>query len=364
MKVCFVSLALYPCLTDDFASEQIGGAEVQQAQIAKGLVEQGVEVLAITEDYGQPDKLTRNGVTIFKTYRAGSGLPVLRFAHPKLTLIYRALKKADADIYYVRTASFLTAVVAVYCRYNRKRWVYAGAHDTDFLPGQELIPNWRDRWLYRYGLRAAHEVIVQTERQAALLLRHYNRRAVVIRNFIDGWSVTRKASRTPAILWVSTIRKWKRPALVLDIARRLPDRRFIMVGGPDTQDQALYAELKSNAAELNNVEYRGFLPLSETESLFDEAAVFLNTSETEGFPNTFLQAWRRGIPVVTYYDPDDLVEKNRLGCRVRSVEAACAAIETLSTTDDERSQHIRDYFDDQHSGGVVGRYLNILEDMA
>jgi len=41
-----------------------------------------------------------------------------------------------------------------------------------------------------------------------------------------------------------------------------------------------------------------------------------NTSDVEGFPNTYLRAWIRGLPVVATFDPDGIVSREGLGARV------------------------------------------------
>lgn len=360
MKISFVALAIHPCLANDYSSKSIGGAEVQQAQIARGLATRGIEVSVITEDHGQAEAQILEGITVFKTYRAGSGLPVLRFLYPKLTSIIGALQRADADIYYVRNASFLTAVVAYHCHRNEKVWVYAGAHDTDFMPGKELISNVRDRWLFRLGLRNATHIIVQSQMQAKLLREYYGRDCKVIHNFSASPSTAIRRADSPIILWVSTIRRWKRPELLLELARRMPKHQFVMVGGPDLLDQKYYDEIENRANDIDNVNFLGFLPLNEVEALFDQVAVFVNTSEKEGFPNSFLQAWRRGIRTVTFFDPDGIVTKNGLGQHVNTITDAAAAIRELYNEDPVSAVRIRNYYDQHHSEHVLDIYRNFF----
>ncbi len=348
-------------MTGDYSSGQIGGAEIQQAQIAKALVRRGVDVSVITEDYGQTNGERCKGVIIYKSYRPGSGLPFIRFFYPKITSIYRALAEAKADIYYVRTASFLTAVVSFYCNRHGKRWVYAGAHDTDFIPGKELVPNFRDRWLYQYGLNQADKIIVQSDKQKSLVDRCYQQGSVLVRNFLDVEPRERKLPGNPVVLWVSTMRRWKRPELFLEMAGRLPEYRFTMVGGPDLLDSDYYLDMKRKAETMANVDFLGFQPPSATEKLFDGASVFVNTSEHEGFPNTFLQAWLRGLPVVTFFDPDNVVTRHGLGRKIDSVNDAVSVIPELVPEDTGRSQRIRRYFSSHHSAGIINRYIELFE---
>ena len=76
------------------------------------------------------------GVTVHKTYRPHGGVPVLRFVHPRLTAMWRALREADAEVYYCRAAGMLAGVVAEFCRRHGRRSIYAGASDmAPSIPG-------------------------------------------------------------------------------------------------------------------------------------------------------------------------------------------------------------------------------------
>jgi glycosyltransferase involved in cell wall biosynthesis len=128
------------------------------------------------------------------------------------------------------------------------------------------------------------------------------------------------------VLWVSNFREVKRPQLLVELARRLPHMRFCVVGGgPErAQQQMLRA-----AAELSNLHYAGPIAYDAVGDYFDRAKVFVNTSTVEGFPNTFVQAWIRGVPVVTFFDPDGLIAKRGLGVAVASFDAMVQAVEAL-----------------------------------
>jgi glycosyltransferase involved in cell wall biosynthesis len=63
--------------------------------------------------------------------------------------------------------------------------------------------------------------------------------------------------------------------------------------------------------------------------LFGQARVLLNTSEAEGFPNAYLQAWRSGTPVVSPVDPDGLILSQGLGRVAERPENLARAVDNL-----------------------------------
>jgi glycosyltransferase involved in cell wall biosynthesis len=57
-----------------------------------------------------------------------------------------------------------------------------------------------------------------------------------------------------------------------------------------------------------------YVPFDQVEKYFAEAALFVNTSAFEGFPNTFLQAMKYGVPVVSLkVDPDGMLARHGCG---------------------------------------------------
>src|SRR5262249_46137821 len=179
LSVCFVAPHCWPVLSRDPALKVVGGAEVQQAALARLLARAGYRVSRIPLDYGQPDRAEVDGITVHKAFEPGAGIPVLRYLHPRLTSMWRALGAAGADVYYYRSGSMWVGVVAEFCRRNGRRSVYAGASDRDFDPdvgGQ--IRYARDRWLYQRGLAAVDAIVVQNDRQPRASLEHYAREAL------------------------------------------------------------------------------------------------------------------------------------------------------------------------------------------
>lgn len=309
-KVCFVSQGIYSLLKKTDLNF-IGGAEVQQYLIGVELSKRGYQILFISRDHGQRAVEKVNDFTVIATYQSNKGIPGIRFFYPRLYKIWQALKRSEADIFYVRSAGFIIAVIVIYAKLYKKKVIYCGADDRDFNPKQLRLPTFRDKFLYIFGVKHADAVIVQNKRQQFLLEKHFKRQGQIIHNAFP--DINEEISRGETILWVANIRRKKQPELFLDLAKRFPQESFVMVGGPVKGDERLYEIIKKKASSIPNLCFKGFLPLEDAEKEFSRAKIFVNTSSSEGFPNTFIQAWRRGIPVVSFIDPDNLINDCQLG---------------------------------------------------
>lgn len=363
MRFCFVAQNIYPLLSKKNDSNRIGGAELQQNYIGDELARRGYQIQFITQDFGQDDVEIADDKTVYKTFREDTGIPVFRFVYPRLFKIWNALKATNADIYYVRSAGFIVGVVAYFCMRSNKKIIYAAAHDTDFIPGRHIIRMKRDAVLYHFGLKHCDKVIVQSAFQKKLLKENFGIKGQLIRNFSPNPVVNSAPEDKRNILWVATIRTWKRPDYFINLAEKFQDENFILIGGEDVQNPSLFSHVMDRCKRIRNISFLGFKSLTETEAYFDTCKVFVNTSEHEGFPNTFLQAWRRGIPVLSFVDPDHLIINNNLGVAVNSEAQLESGLTSLLSAVKCNSKAIQAYYLKHHSSRVVDKYVGMIEQL-
>jgi glycosyltransferase involved in cell wall biosynthesis len=363
--ICFVAPYAWPVLSRDPNIQVVGGAEVQQCILARLLAAGGYRVSMICFDYGQPSPALVDGVTVYKSFRPDAGVPVLRFVHPRLTTMWKVLGEVDADVYYQRSSAMWTGVIAEFCKRHGKRSIYAGASDRDFELGQEQIVHARDKWLYRHGLARVDRIVAQNPYQIDSCRRNHERQAVLIPSCYE-LPPDANPGQGDRVLWVGTIHGYKRPEMFLDIAERLPERRFVMVGGPSVGGERLKAgyfeEIRERAAKLPNVEFTGFLPLAQVEPWFDRARVLVSTSVYEGMPNVFLQAWARGVPTVATVDVGAAV--NTVFANAEEGAAKVDALFSDAALWKRAADDCLAYFQRNHSSTeVLARYSRLIDEL-
>ncbi len=328
MNICLVGLDNLPVLAPEYRTASIGGESVQQTLLARALARAGHAVSMVVADYGQDDGASWDGVDTFKAFGFDSGLPILRFLHPRATGLWSALRRADADVYYTSCAGAHVGLIALYCRRHARRFVFRAASDADCDPARLLVRFARDRWIYRKGLGSADAILVQSVAQKCALAQGYGLKGAVAGMFVERPERPR-VEKDIDVLWVGNLRPLKRPDRLLELARALPWVRFHMVGGPLQGESQCFRDIESAATGMDNVVLHGRLPYADANRVCDRAKLLVSTSDVEGFPNVFLQAWIRGVPVVSFFDPDNLIEREGFGVAVGSLAEKREAVRGL-----------------------------------
>lgn len=178
------------------------------------------------------------------------------------------------------------------------------------------------------GIYLMDKRIVQNSIQRQKLKKVFNLDSKIVYSIIELAEESFEKSKEPTILWVSHFGQRKRPKLFLEIAKKLPNYKFIMIG----KDSPNFPKEEILKDKPDNLIYLGGLSLDETNEYFKKSWIFINTSYKgrEGFPNTFLQAFKyRSVVVSLEVDPDDILKNNKIGFVVGSIENAIETIEKL-----------------------------------
>lgn len=348
----------------------IGGVERQTSLMARWLAARGYGVSLLTWDEGQADEEIVDGVRVIKMCSRQSGLPGLRFFHPRWTSLNRALHRADADLYYHNCAEYVTGQIALWCRRNGRKFVYSSASDMDCTPGLPYMKKWRVRALYRYGLRHADRIVVQTQRQQSMLRDGFDLGSTVLPMPCPGPSSTEYRAPEPPqhdscrILWVGRICPEKCPERLLALARLCPEAQFDVVGPVD--DGTYAKEIRDRARTLPNLTLHGSIPRTRMFEFYERAACLCCTSVVEGFPNTFLEAWSHGLPIVSTFDPDRLIAEHRLGVVAGDAAGLATGIRRLIQSPDEWLQisaRARCYYEKNHTvDAVIPKFVGVFLD--
>ena len=309
-----------------------GGAEVQSWLLAKELARHGFEVSYIAQSVkGKEGRQERfHGVLV----------RWVRYAHhfrwSNGVEYYKALREENPDLVIQRTSSFVTGVVGLYCKMNKKKFVWI-CTDNDspvkwmFLKKQiNLNRQKREHRLKRlvllfnaliydlsrhFGMNCIAYPFTQNEFQQRALRDFFG---IDSFRMISGHKEPERILspehklNNSIVLWVANLGSNKQPEKFLELARLCKDTslRFVMIGGrmDPKYIESLFKE------KPDNLEWLGRRPFDETLEWFEKATFLVNTSRKEGFPNTYVQAWLRGIPVLSLgADPDGVIQKFKLG---------------------------------------------------
>lgn len=359
LKICIVALNAYPAI-DPTIPGGIGGIETRSWMFARGLAARDdCEVTFVVRHTGALKQAVYDGVQMKLLYdplyaareslalrlTRKSTFPYVGLKQPRLsdalTLPLIALQKAvfrkpdpclpsrfyqeiEADLFLTfGVQSNSATVIASAHASKRPAALFLGSDgdlDERYLREENFVSTYHDSaQACRWAIANADQILCQTVSQQQKL-QAFGRTAFLIQNpfDLDEWdSLLKTDSELPLLKKVQRFALWvgraenvhKRPVDLLALARLCPEIPFVMI--LNKRDDSVEAETKRDAP--GNVHIIEKVPFQQMPALMKKAAVLVNTSSLEGFPNTYLQAAATGTPVASLNVEQEFLERSKAG---------------------------------------------------
>ena len=328
-----------------------GGAERYQWLLARALAAEGWTVTVGVRKWMKP-----------REHRVIDGVQFVGIESGHiLKAWHRFLASERPDWWHWQCADRLWGLGVGIAKAVGVKTVFGAQVDRDVQPRLLIRHN---RWwpLYAWGLARTDRILVQHRGQLDSLQPHLRRKASILPGIVDSRPAFRShVERERYVAWAAMLRTFKRADLLIEIARRLPHVRFVVCGGPTTfLSPPGYGEQMVSALQAQpNIEYLGKVAPAKSIEIIANASLLLSTSDEEGFPSTFLEAWAGGTPVISLkLDPDSLIQKHQLGAVPGSIENTVQAVAELMDAPalrDEIAVRSRQYIASTHTGKVVAQ---------
>lgn len=338
---------------DDFLScnpnVKVAGMYVQMTCWAQILLKNGYEVLSLSSRENHSFKGIR-----FIRWRV---IRLLEVVHEFLGIPFILIRHSP-DYVIQNGADRILKSLSIWCRIFGVKLVFVSASDMDFSDEYGFIKGRQyNTRLYWNSLRNGRmKFVVQNSEQQQALKYKFGRDSIIVPNV---WTkiefYTKSVVKMPSfdVVWVANIKHLKRPEWLIEIARHLPDYSFAFAGG-NGETKEYFDSIASMAANEPNVRFFGSLSFDAASELIGKSKLLLCTSEFEGLPNTFLQAWEAGVPIISTVDPSGVISKNALGSSFKTVQEAVLAINSILSNPsllDKLKSNVADFYRNTYSEG-------------
>lgn len=321
MKFCF-----WGDIAGAVKGTTIGGGELQMALLARALAKEG-HIVIVVDPFSEDTFVTEEGIQVIHVPEWNKGIRILRIFSHRIPALYKIFVRQRADYYYVRMRSYFNLVSYFAARKVRAEFLLALASDLDILTHHEIFKfqykanfklfKYLTEWLpndivFKRLLKRADYVICQHMGQFAAI-RNIRGKIIQFPNLIDCQSLPQGTQHLKDyLIYVGSLSKVKGVDKLYELVKDIDKNNLvIIVGQPNDDKSVIFFE---EMGKLANVKLKGRLRHSEALQLLANARALINTSEHEGFPNVFLEAWAMGIPVLSLrVNPGNIFDTSNMG---------------------------------------------------
>lgn len=300
--------------------QAMGGAELQISYLTKELVRQGYEVHFIYENKG--NRIENNiGINLYPLRKVR-----LRKWFGQRWFLYRnqiqvKLNKIKPDVIYSRFYSSWSGFAADFAYKNKSKHIWAVASDNDLYRQYQNVSFLRpfdiiEKIYMKKVFSRTTYILTQNDFQQNTLKKFYKRNGIKVNQLAESVkeeSIVKNNDQI-RILWIANLKPLKRPELFIELVNHLcysSNVELIMIGRSDEKYKQLITDCSKKCRNFN---YRGEISNDEVNKELLHSHILVNTSDYEGFSNTFVQAWMRKVVVLSMNsNPDEIITKHHLG---------------------------------------------------
>jgi glycosyltransferase involved in cell wall biosynthesis len=291
---------------------KIGGFGTMAKSLAMVLVDNGYDVVvAVPRRAGQAEVTEVRGFTVL-------GLTMAQMVNPRI------YARIDADLYHSQSPNLMSVAAklgkrdarhVITCRDPRTLgdWVIEIRDATWRRKIRNVaLMMFEEGPLVTWAIRRADCVAYAARFLQEKITRMYRPRIpLTFLPNIEGVpeQIPPKADQ-PTACFVGRFDRRKRPELYIDLARKVPEVTFLMVGC--AEDAAWQRQLEGMAAPVENLKLLGYIDKFDDDEfydVYDSSWVFVNTASREAHPLTFFEASGRGCAILSYVNPDDFASE-------------------------------------------------------
>lgn len=322
MKICFCSAFISSSLKGNTP----GGAELQIALLAKALAKDGHEVVII-DPYAPESFVSEDGIKLINVPNWNKGIKGIRAFVYRIPGLYKVLKAQKADYYYVRMRHYLNLLSYLAAKKVKGKFIMAFASDIDpvgirkkfkleykknFSLSRYISIHLPNDIVYKLLLKRCDYIFMQHKGQDTLSVKTIGKKAL-FGNIIDlNILPTGNNFEKEYFVYAGSLSILKGADKLYELSQ-INNKKYsiVVVGQPnDHKSKIIFEQLK----EADNIILKGRLAHYDTVQLIAHAKALINTSDYEGFPNVFLEAWAMGVPVLSLkVNPGNIFNETNLG---------------------------------------------------
>jgi glycosyltransferase involved in cell wall biosynthesis len=228
--------------------------------------------------------------------------------------VYKILKKEKPDVVYQRVLNSFTFYLAKFCKkLNIPFYIHIADNYSIFFDGFKLSTLVRYIFFKKIVKNNAN-FICQTFEQKSILESKGIKPIEVIQNiprFHSNVKILPKSERY-IISWIGNIRPVKNIEDFLFLSTAINTNYQFHIYGDIPNDK--YGNIIRKKIKSSNIIYNGLVSENVITESLKHSIALINTSHSEGFSNTFIEAWLVGTPVISLNsNPNSYFDKNKLG---------------------------------------------------